>query len=204
MANPGKMAKAALAYGLMLGHGPFSEKNGLLGRLLINLILFSKNSGNEEPGQPLCLPYLSLCLAKRAEKSQEILDGIRRSRNLAWDEWMAIIAAAISEAAELSRSFLRALATASQRDIKKIEGLGRAGQGCAQIQAAMLERPITQAMQLSQKSGLCPATVNKALAHLGQLGIIAKLGKEKRNRLFAYKAVLEAMDNPGTERLKIW
>lgn len=43
-----------------------------------------------------------------------------------------------------------------------------------------------------------PATVNKALGHLEQLGIVKELTAQKRTRLFSYAAYIEIMSR-GTE-----
>lgn len=52
--------------------------------------------------------------------------------------------------------------------------------------------------QLSQKAQLSPATVNRCLRDLIQLGIVRELTAMKRNRLFSYPRYLEIM-NRGTE-----
>jgi Fic family protein len=51
---------------------------------------------------------------------------------------------------------------------------------------------------LVEKTGITPATVNKALGHLEQLGIIKELTAQKRNRLFSYAGYIELMSR-GTE-----
>ncbi|MBB5348562.1 hypothetical protein HNQ81_002298 [Desulfoprunum benzoelyticum] len=49
-----------------------------------------------------------------------------------------------------------------------------------------------------QTPGLTPATVNKALGHLEQLGIVKESTAWKRNRLFSYAGYIEIMSR-GTE-----
>ena len=49
-----------------------------------------------------------------------------------------------------------------------------------------------------KKTGITPATVNKALGHLEKLGIVRKLTARKRNRLFSYAGYVDIM-NWGTE-----
>ena len=51
---------------------------------------------------------------------------------------------------------------------------------------------------VNQNTGLTPATVNKALARLEQLGIVKELTAQKRNRLFSYTGYIEIMSR-GTE-----
>lgn len=49
-----------------------------------------------------------------------------------------------------------------------------------------------------EKTGITPATVNKALGHLEQLGIVKELTARKRNRLFSCAGYINIMGH-GTE-----
>ncbi len=49
-----------------------------------------------------------------------------------------------------------------------------------------MEYPIATSGRLVEKTGITPATVNKALGHLEQFGIMKELTAQKRNRLFSY------------------
>jgi hypothetical protein len=86
----------------------------------------------------------------------------------------------------------------SNRDRDRISGLGRAAASSLQVHRALMERPITTAGRLVEKTGITPATVNKALGHLEKLGIVKELTAQKRNRLFSYTGYVEIM-NRGTE-----
>lgn len=61
-----------------------------------------------------------------------------------------------------------------------------------------MERPIATSGSLVEKTGLTPATVNKALVHLEQLGVVKEMTAQKRNRLFSYADYIEIMSR-GTE-----
>jgi Fic family protein len=54
-----------------------------------------------------------------------------------------------------------------------------------------MERPIATSPWLVERTGLSPATVNKALAQLEKLGIVRQLTSQKRNRLFSYGEYVE-------------
>ncbi len=58
--------------------------------------------------------------------------------------------------------------------------------------------PIATSGSLVAKTGITPATVNKALGHLGQLGIVRELTAQKRNRMFSYAQYIEIISR-GTE-----
>lgn len=51
---------------------------------------------------------------------------------------------------------------------------------------------------LSRISNITPATVNKYLRLLGDLGIVRELTERKRNRIFSYHAYIDIL-NQGTE-----
>jgi Fic family protein len=61
-----------------------------------------------------------------------------------------------------------------------------------------MEHPIATAGSLVEKTGLTPATVNKALRHMEGLGIVKERTAQKRNRIFSYAGYIEIM-NRGTE-----
>ena len=61
-----------------------------------------------------------------------------------------------------------------------------------------MEHPIATSGSLVKKTGITPATVNKALGHLERLGIVKELTAQKRNRLFSYVSYVEIMSR-GTE-----
>jgi Fic family protein len=61
-----------------------------------------------------------------------------------------------------------------------------------------MEHPIATSGSLVKKTGITPATVNKALGHLEQLGIVKELTSQKRNRLFSYVDYIELLSR-GTE-----
>ena len=102
--------------------------------------------------------------------------------------------ATATQAAETAQQ----LVAQANEDILKIKNLGRASASTLQVYQALQARPIATAGGLTGKTGLSPATVNKALVHLGQLGIVRELTAQKRNRLFSHSRFVEIM-NQGTE-----
>ncbi|CAB1078920.1 Fic domain protein, Pden_3305 type [Olavius algarvensis Delta 1 endosymbiont] len=66
------------------------------------------------------------------------------------------------------------------------------------VHRALLEHPLTASGWLVEKTGITPATVNKCLRHLEDLGIVRELTARSRNRLFSYTEILKIM-NQGTE-----
>ena len=71
-------------------------------------------------------------------------------------------------------------------DGQRIEGLGRAAASALAIHRALQRQPIATAASLAAATGLTPATVNKALAHLERIGVVAELTRKQRGRVFSY------------------
>jgi Fic family protein len=92
----------------------------------------------------------------------------------------------------------RHLLDLSNQDRDKIKGIGRAAASTLQVHRALMAHPIATSGSLVTKTGITPATVNKALGYLEKLGIVKELTARKRNRLFSYGGYIEIMSR-GTE-----
>ncbi|MDR2561041.1 MAG: hypothetical protein LBC63_04650 [Holophagales bacterium] len=82
----------------------------------------------------------------------------------------------------------------SEQDRAKINGIGRGAPSALKIHQSFMEYPIATPSFLTRKTGLAPATVNKALGCLERAGIVKKLTAQKRNRVFSYSGYLEIME----------
>lgn len=74
----------------------------------------------------------------------------------------------------------------------------KAAASILQVHRAPMERPIATSGRLVEKTRITPATVNKTLGHVEQLGIVTELTAQKRNRLFSYAGYVEIVSR-GTE-----
>ena len=184
------LLKAALAHVQFETIHPFLDGNGRLGRLLITLLLCSQ-SVLREP-----MLYLSLYFKTHREYYYELLNNVRLTGD--WEAWLDFFADAVIVTATQAVETARQLLDLSNQDRDKIGGLGRASASTLQVHRALMEHPIATSTSLVKKTGITPATVNKALGHLEQLGIVKELTAQKRNRLFSYAGYIEIMSR-GTE-----
>ena len=184
------LLKAALAHVQFETIHPFLDGNGRLGRLLITLLLCSQ-SVLREP-----MLYLSLYFKTHRQYYYELLNRVRLTGD--WEAWLDFFAEAVTGTATQAVETAQQLLDLSNQDRDKISGLGRAAASTLQIHRALMEHPIATSGSLVEKTGITPATVNKALGHLEQLGIVKELTAQKRNRLFSYAGYIEIM-NRGTE-----
>ncbi|OGQ97609.1 MAG: cell filamentation protein Fic [Deltaproteobacteria bacterium RIFOXYD12_FULL_57_12] len=184
------LLKAALAHVQFETIHPFLDGNGRLGRLLITLLLCSR-SVLREP-----MLYLSLYFKTHRQYYYALLNNVRLTGD--WEAWLDFFAEAVIVTATQAVETAQQLLDLSHQDRAKISGLGRAATSTLQIHRALMERPIATSGWLVEKTGITPATVNKALGHLEQLGIVKELTAQKRNRLFRYAGYVEIMSR-GTE-----
>ena len=184
------LLKAALAHVQFETIHPFLDGNGRLGRLLVTLLLCEQKVLREP------MLYLSLYFKTHRQYYYELLNKVRLSGD--WEAWLDFFAEAVIVTATQAVEAAQQLLALSNRDRDKISSLGRAAASTLQVHRALMGRPIATSAWLGEKTGITPATVNKALAHLEQLGIVKELTARKRNRLFSYAGYVEIM-NRGTE-----
>ena len=184
------LLKAALAHVQFETIHPFLDGNGRLGRLLITLLLCEQKV-LQEP-----MLYLSLYFKTHRQYYYELLNNVRLTGD--WEAWLDFFAEAIIVTAPQAVETAQQLLDLSNQDRDKISGLGRPAASTLQVHRALLEHPIATSGSLVKKTGITPATVNKALGHMEQLGIVKELTAQKRNRLFSYAGYLDIMSR-GTE-----
>ena len=184
------LLKAALAHVQFETIHPFLDGNGRLGRLLITLLLCEQKVLSEP------MLYLSLYFKTHRQYYYELLNNVRMTGD--WEAWLDFFAEAVIVTSAQAVEAARQLLDLSNEDRLKISGVGRAAASTLQVHRALMEHPIATAGMLVEKTGITPATVNKALGHLERIGIVRELTAQKRNRLFSYSGYLEIL-NRGTE-----
>ncbi len=184
------LLKAALAHVQFETIHPFLDGNGRLGRLLITLLLCEQKVLREP------MLYLSLYFKTHRQRYYELLNSVRMTGD--WEAWLDFFADAVIVTATQAVEMAQQLLDLSNRHQEKINGLGRAAVSTLQVHRALMEHPIVTSNWLVKKTGITSATVNKALGHLEQLGIVRELTAQKRNRLFSYAGYVEIMSR-GTE-----
>jgi Fic family protein len=140
--------------------------------------------------------YLSLYFKTHRQYYYELLDNVRLTGD--WEDWLNFFAEAVIVTATQAVETARRLLDLLNQDRDKISNLGRAATSSLKVHRALMEQPIATSGSLVEKTGIAPATVNKALGHLENLGIVKELTAQKRNRLFSYADYIEIM-NRGTE-----
>lgn len=190
---PPPLLRAALAHVQFETIHPFLDGNGRVGRLLIALQLAADGLLR----QPLL--YVSLHFKEHRRTYYELLNRVRESGD--WEAWLEFFADAVHESATSAASSARRLLDIGDEDSRRIATLGRATASALAIHRALQSRPIATAGSLGEATGLTPATVNKALAHLERMGVVAELTGRERGRIFGYTRYTDIL-NEGMAPLR--
>ncbi len=184
------LLKAALAHVQFETIHPFLDGNGRLGRLLITLLLC------EQKIVRLPMLYLSLYFKIYRQYYYHLLNEVRLSGD--WEAWLKFFAEAVTVTANQAADTAKQLVDLTNKDRERIESLGRASTSTLLVYHALLEHPITDSNRLVERLGITPATVNKSLKNLEELGVVHEMTSRKRNRVFSYTEYLRII-NQGTE-----
>ncbi len=180
------LVKAALAHVQFETIHLFRDGNGRVGRLLIALQL-ADDGLLREP-----LLYLSLHFKEHRRTYYELLNRVRESGD--WESWLEFFADAVLASAAQAASSSKRLLELAANDARRTEGLGRAAASALAVHRALQRRPIATAASLVAATGLTPATVNKSLAHLERIGVVAELTRKLRGRVFSYARYVEILN----------
>ena len=172
------LVKAALAHVQFETIHPFLDGNGRVGRLLIALQLAADGLLREP------LLYLSLHFKAHRQAYYELLNAVRLSGD--WETWLEFFADAVAASATQAATSAKRLLELASADGQRIAGLGRAASSALMIHQSLQRQPIATAASLAAATGLTPATINKSLAHLERLGVVAELTRKQRGRVFSY------------------
>jgi Fic family protein len=172
------LVRAALAHVQFETIHPFLDGNGRVGRLLIALQLAADGLLREP------LLYLSLHFKEHRQTYYELLNAVRLSGD--WETWLEFFADAVVASATQAATSAKRLLELASADALRIEGLGRVAPSALAIHRALQRQPIATAASLAAATGFTPATVNKSLAHLERIGMIAELTRKQRGRVFSY------------------
>lgn len=181
------LVKAALAQAQLEMIQPFNVGNSRLARL-VPIMLMRRHDVIKSP-----ILVTNFYFSGHRREYFEALNGVRANGD--WETWLTYFATAVASSAEQSFNVIQALAGRVREDGESIRSLGRPADSALQIFGAMVGQPMATSNWLVSKTGITPATVNKSLVHLEELGIIKEMSARKRNRVFSYKGYIEILGN---------
>jgi Fic family protein len=187
------LIKAALAHVQFETIHPFLDGNGRLGRLLITFILCAEGLLK----QPML--YLSLYLKANRQAYYDHLQNVRETGD--WESWIKFFLQGVVETANQAASTAQALVALFAKDRMIIQSSDISTSTMQLTYDALLKQPVTNTRRLRELTGKPLPTLLRALDGLQQLGIITEITGKERNKVFAYRAYLDIL-NQGTEPLR--
>lgn len=186
------LLKAALAHFQFETIHPFLDGNGRLGRLLITLMLCAERV-LQEP-----ILFLSLYFKNHRQEYYDLLQAVRTVGD--WEQWLEFFSRAVRETADQCAETALKTNRLAQSDRGRIQALGRIAGSATMVHQELLAHPLTTIARTSKATGLVPNTVIKVFTALSEAGIVREITGKRRNRLFAYGALIDTMDE-GTKPL---
>lgn len=182
------LIKAALAHVQFETIHPFMDGNGRLGRLLIPLILV----GAGVLSQPLL--YLSVFFKKHRQTYYEKLQQVRLTGD--WESWLLFFVDAVSATATQAVSTAQQLNALRDAHRTQVNSLGRMAPSALQVLEVLFQYPIANISTLVKHGGMTAATAGKVMDLLSQPGhgVVHELTGQKRNRIFAYSAYIDILN----------
>lgn len=179
------LLKAALAHVQFETIHPFLDGNGRIGRLLIVLQLVADGVLRE----PMLYP--SLFFKTHRALYYELLNEVRLRGD--WERWLDFFAEGVQVSASQAVATANALLALVNADRDRIAGLGRAARSALAVHEALQRQPIATSAALVKATGLTAATVNKSLAHLERIRVVAELTSRQRGRVFSYRGYVKEL-----------
>lgn len=180
------LIKAALAHVQFETIHPFLDGNGRIGRLLIVLQLVHDGLLRE----PLLYP--SLFFKKHRPLYYELLNAVRLQGD--WERWLDYFAEGVEQSATQAVATAKQLLALVAQDRDRIATLGRRATSALAVLQALQRQPVTSAVALVKATGLALATVNRMLVQLVDVGIVSELTQRQRDRIFSYRAYVDALN----------
>jgi Fic family protein len=186
---PGALVKAALAHVQFETIHPFLDGNGRVGRLLIALILHHDGVLR----QPLL--YLSLYFKQHRAEYYRLLDTVRQTGD--WEAWLDFFLEGVHQTARGAVDTAHRLLALFEQDADRIQTLGRAAANALRVFDTLRRQPLASIDALAQRTGLSFVTAARAIDALQRLGIVQEITGKKRERVFAYRAYMDILNEGG-------
>lgn len=183
-ASPGlpPLVKTALIHVQFETIHPFLDGNGRIGRLLIAALL-------EHWGLlPEPLMYLSGYLKQHQNEYYRRLSAVRTEGD--WEGWVAFFLAGVAQAATEAERHIVDIATLLATDRRRLLAAPKAGPASYRLFEMLPIMPRFTIEQVRQKLGTSFPTANAAVKALEDLGIVAELTGQKKNRSYSYQTYI--------------
>lgn len=180
------LIKTAIAHVQFESIHPFLDGNGRLGRLLIVLLLCNSDMLDEP------VLYLSLYFKQNKTQYYDLLQEVRH--NGTWETWIEFFLEGIISTSKQTLNTVKKINKLFERDLEKIESLGRARFSCAQALEYLKKLPQVSVQLLSQELRISLPTARSSLNHMTSLGILKEISGKQRDKIYVYWKYLNILE----------
>ena len=181
------LVKVALVHVQFETIHPFLDGNGRIGRLLIAALL-------EHWGLlPEPLMYLSGYLKQHQAEYYRRLSNVRTEGD--WEGWVAFFLEGVATAALDAERGIVAIASLVAADRRRLLDSPKAGPASYRLLEMLPMMPRFTIARVRQKLNTSFPTANAAVKVLADLGIVAELTGQKKNRSYSYQSYIDLMAN---------
>ena len=179
------LVRVALVHAQFETIHPFLDGNGRIGRLLIAALM-------EQWGLlPEPLMYLSGTLKKHQREYYRRLSAVRTDGD--WEAWVAFFLEAVETAATEAERAIVAIASLVAADRRRLLAAPRVGAVALRLFELLPVMPRFTIEQVRQKLETTFPTATAAVKLLEDLGLVAELTGQKKNRSFSYRAYVDLL-----------
>ena len=184
------LVQAAVVHAQFETIHPFADGNGRTGRALIHLVLRRRGLA------VAYVPPISVILAGDRDAYIQGLIDFREDRV---DQWLERFASATARAAELARSYLRAVkGLVSSWRAQLAEGPGpRADAAAWGLIEVLPAHPVVTSPVAAAATGRSKAAIHQAIHQLVECGVLEPVSASKRNRSWEAVGLLELLEGLG-------
>ena len=161
---------------------PFLDGNGRMGRLLIAVLLEHWGLLSEP------LLYLSGYLKQHQMEYYRVLSNIRSEGN--WEAWISFFLEGVCSAADEAERIIVDIASLVAGHRRRLLESPKAGPVAYRLFELLPTMPRFTVERARQKLGTTFPTANAAVRTLADLGIVAEMTGQKKNRSFAYSSYI--------------
>ncbi len=166
---------------------PFLDGNGRIGRLLIAALI-------EHWGMlPEPVMYLSGYLKQHQAEYYRCLSHVRTEGD--WEGWVAFFLEGVVVAAQNAERGIVSIATLLAADRRKLLASPKAGPTSYRLFEMLPTMPRFNIDQVRQKLGTTFPTANAAVKLLVDLGFLAELTGQRKNRTYSYQAYIALLSD---------
>ena len=179
------LVKIALVHAQFETIHPFLDGNGRIGRLLIAALMEHWRL------LPEPLLYLSAYLKQHQDAYYRHLSAIRSEGD--WEGWVSFFLEGVAVAAAEAERNIVAIAGQAAADRRRLLASPKAGPASYRLFEMLPTMPRFNVERVRQKLDTSFPTANAAVKVLEELGIVAELTGQKKNRCYSYQAYIDLL-----------